>query len=193
MNNINLELLDKILFSKKSSLPKKMQNGISEKEFLNVFKRYFAMPCPEELILFYNWHNGVKVPFSEPVEKYWFLSKFYMNTIDEVQLILSSNDYKLLDKNFFPFASSGHGEHLSVRIEKNINTSSMVYLSQLYDASLDVDTTIYDSLDILIISIIECFNNEAYKIINDSLSIDVELEWKLCSKLNPKSDFWKPS
>ena len=49
---------------------------------------------------------------------------------------------------------------------------------------------IYDSIESMIDTLIECYQNGAYKVANGKLEIDFDLESKTAQKFNPLSEFW---
>ena len=183
----------KLLKDQQAPIFDKLQVGLDFDEIDSLLK-------PEginnaELRLLYKWRNGIK-----DLQNY---------TIDELELFpegimlslsgslshyeIYTQVEKIWDKSLFPIFTNGGGDYFLLDIESESKTEGMVFL---YAPSLllsDSPVTIYDSIENLIDTVLECFKHHAYKLSNEKniVIVDYDLRQKISKNKNPESIYWK--
>lgn len=110
----------------------------------------------------------------------------------------SLDDYKEFssvgywDKTKFPLFGSGGGDYFLINCDEMSSTYSRIYFYSPTNVNFDGMITYFDSLESLILSVIESYQSEAYYLDESkSLGTNTKLERKIVKKYNPNSEYWK--
>jgi len=96
------------------------------------------------------------------------------------------------NRNYFPLFSSGGGDYLLMDLGKGkFEGAIFLYSPALLYSSTPL--TIYDSLEMLLLSVLECYQQKAYDFIDGILETDIDMEFSICKKNNPHSKYWEDS
>lgn len=93
-------------------------------------------------------------------------------------------------ESLFPIFHDGGGEELLFQLGPEEDFGFIYYMSSS-NVYFDTLITYCDSYELLLESVIECYERGAYKIENEILIIDYKLRSKIFEELNPKSEYWK--
>jgi hypothetical protein len=89
-----------------------------------------------------------------------------------------------------PILSSGQGEFLT--IDLNFGDSSPVFCVQPWNPDSETYTTIYDSLNSMLETLITCYKKNVFYISeNGLLEMNFEKTWSISKKFNPNSKYWQ--
>jgi hypothetical protein len=181
LNNINAPVLNYL----KESIPiKEMEVVINQ--FMSIKQ------IPEEVILLYLWHNGTRTFQGIPAENFYLFPTYFLNSVEDIKLLLEENSLLFIEKKMLPIFSSGRGEYLTIDLKSK--EKSKIFCAEPWnsDSGSDIYTDIYDNFDTMFDTIINCFKNKIYYISNDGLlSMDFDKAWEIAKIMNPNSQYWK--
>ena len=142
----------------------------------------------EELFQLYNWHNGMS-DSSEMLGKLEiFPNGFFLSIETAISVYII---YKEKWNNlYFPLFTNNGGDFLLFGVQKKENVNPIYLYSPTVLLSL-IPIQIYDSIENLFTTVLECYKEGVYYFVNDLLEVDYEKELIISKSLNPKSEFWK--
>jgi len=182
------------LINNKHPMVNWIQPGIT-RNFITQKLNNSVIQLPDEVFDLYGWKNGTKIDYIEsrnPGE----LSLFPLGIFAPFDLSLDEYlSYTLggyWNKNLFPLFGSGGGDYHLIDSEKSSHTNSMIYFYSPTNVDFEGTITKFDSLEALIMTLIECYKSKVYSPINESfLEVDFEKEIIISKMYNPKSNYWK--
>lgn len=90
-----------------------------------------------------------------------------------------------------PIVLSNSGDFIAINLKKEDMAVGKMYVFSPSITLSEEMVSIYDSVYSFIATLIECYNTGAYKLSNNLLEVDYELEAEISRKYNPQSNFWK--
>jgi hypothetical protein len=147
----------------------------------------------EKIIELYQWKDGINNDGTVPTNAFEFcsfgvlLSLEYASTIYTSQIL--SNQW---DKSIFPIIGNFSGDFLLYNSDPQSEQYGMISLYSPALFFMEDLPLYYDSIESMIKTTIECFITGAYKYDNKNLLLDVDLDlqYEISAKLNPKSSYW---
>ena len=147
----------------------------------------------EDLMSLYLWHggiNGAAIYDNTFVELFSFGS--FIDLSSAISLLLLDKKTLKIYNNKLPFIQSLTGDVISIDLDNKSPTKGMLLL---LSPSLTLSSnfvTVYDSVKKWIETIIECYNQDVYKLNSDgTLEVNYKIEKEISKKINGNSDFWK--
>jgi len=146
----------------------------------------------DALATFYGWRNGIMNMADGLIGEMELFPNGIILSLEESENIytLYTQD-QVWEKIFFPIFTNGGGDYFLYDVDDKSPTYEMIFL---YAPSLLLDEkpqTIYDSLESLIETQIQCLNNDAYNFDSKGIdNIDYDLLYDISAKCNPKSKYW---
>lgn len=189
----HLDKLFKLLVINHSPLVELLKPGISTAQIQKESQK-LGLPFSDQLSQMYNWKNGVEIEEKSLGIYYLFRLGIYYDLEKATCLYLGLNDTDVYwKKSMFPLFGSGGGEFFLIDLDVNSNTYESIILYYPGNPDFEVTIMIYDSLESLIRTIIECYEKKAYSVIEEKfkhLKIDSKLEKEIAMRNNPKSPYW---
>ena len=153
----------------------------------SLLKLFSKFSLPEHLLQLYGWHNGTSLDL--PI----FTLGFFVSIerMAEIYNYMAGEDefWKL---SMVPIFESRAGEFYLIDCDERSEKYGTIL--KYYPGSVDfkVIIDIYDSLESLFKTILECFQQEAYSYEPDPflLVLDFQLSFKIAIRNNPKSTYW---
>jgi hypothetical protein len=194
LSSLLIELELKLLESK-SFLYNGLDEGLEYEYISELLETASIRIAGSEFYDLYKWKNGVKI-IGEPIRKFWlFRLGIFFSLEYAVELYKGrAGEDEYWKHKMFPIFGSWGGEFYLMDLDPKSNTHGQIYFFDLVSTDFDAVITIYDSLPILIQTIIESYKRNAYSIhLNPDYKfvINWNLEQEISKELNPKSDFWK--
>jgi hypothetical protein len=193
-----IEILIKNLESLNVPVLELLNAPVREKELIKFLNEYFVgIPISKDIKGIFLWHNGTATDHIRPAEIFYLFPGFFLNSIEKIQNIMDAIEsvYFVKEKGFLPLFSSGRGEYLALNLNEFSNEpdSTPIYYLSTWNPSLDVYTTMYDSLYQMFDTINECFKQEVYFMNSNNswLDYDIKRRNRISRKMNPNSDYWK--
>lgn len=168
--------------------PKFYRTGMADLE-LNNLELFMDLPPKSELRDFFAWRNGCLIE-GVPMSKLWLKPGFYPFSASESVL---SNRYcsdNLPDwsRSWYPLLSDGAAGMCFCDI-KRISDGRLPVFD--YDPeSNQVINQIYDNIETMFTTVLECYERRIYFLKDGLLSADFPREVDLSVRLNPKSELW---
>jgi hypothetical protein len=128
---------------------------------------------PDGIAVLYKWHGGTDVSNQVPPENFYLFPNYFLKTIDHIRLQYEENKLQIIENEMFPIFSSGLGEYLTIDLKCGEN--SKIYCLQSWNPDADTYTTIYDSFEIMLDTIIACYKDNAYFTSGEGL-LDMDFE-----------------
>lgn len=157
MNNLTLvEILEKIVSYTgiNPQLKSSLQKGISSEEIASKLNN-FPFILPQEAQLLYQWHNGMKMESDCELFYYHsFLSLDQALAIRNEWLKLNQ-DWSIYPINILPLFSF-EGEYYGIECSEKEQRSGLIWF--IYHANFPV----YNSLKMMLFSILKCYQKGAY-------------------------------
>jgi hypothetical protein len=159
----------------------------------------------ELLICFYEVTNGIDDKFVEGKD-FGEITLFSLAVCDSIETSIESYQYNVIEhsyweKGLFPIFSSGLGDFYLLDLRQHQSTYGMIWLfSPTSIIRFGQACTIYDSLEALLRTIIECYRQRAYFFSMELTSefssgpyrqTNAELEIEIAKVFNPLSDHWQ--
>jgi hypothetical protein len=150
----------------------------------------------DRLISLYTWKNGNRPDLEDTaIERLELFPEAIMLSLDDaiaVNKLYVQQDYMPWQKDTFPLFTNGGGDYLVLDTNTVSGTKGMILSYAPSAIELEEFVPIYDSMELLFVSVIECIRLEAYKYRSDgTIDIDFDLRQKICGQLNPNSGYWK--
>lgn len=190
--------LDEVLYKKRIPIIKFFNNGVDRNNLVELFNK-FAIPFDpiEELFLFFEWHNGINMALldTEPDVDITLFTLGIPCSIEESfrAYLYYSVENSFWTTNLFPLFESSGGDYFLIDFNKNSKGFKKIFFFSPSNPYFQGTISIYDSLLLLIESIIECYEKNIYKLDEamEELIIQPKLETEVFRKNNPLSEYWK--
>lgn len=163
--------------------------GLTDEELLTC-QLFKEVPPPSELHDLYRWRNGSSKP-DVPMGQLWIIPGHYLLSADESdsynRCLAGQPDWTA---TWFPIMSSGSADvHLIDKARITRGTVPVFYNDPEFSPGM---WQIYDSLEAMLTSILECYQEGAYFVNYEGfLDSDARREAAICKRLNPGSDHWR--
>lgn len=142
----------------------------------------------------YSWKNGIKNMEEYSIGELELFPMGIMLSLEDAILHyeIYTKKERIWKESLFPLFTRG-GDYLILDINADSKTAGMILLYSPELLLSDKPETMYDSLEDLFKTILDCFKKGAYRINQDDGTIDVnyDLEQKISTERNPKSEYWK--
>lgn len=172
---------------------KYLNHGAKYIEITSFFKRTFPeFSTSETIIDIYLWHNGTNIIDTIAAENFYFFPAFYFNSLVDIQKIFSLKLYEFEQKQMLPICSSGHGEFLVIDLESfnRDPDNTPIYEVQSWDPKSETFTTRYDNFNIMLDTILKCYELKVFYVSEGLLEMDFDAAWKISKETNPLSKYW---
>jgi hypothetical protein len=172
-----------------------LNNGLNEFDIKQLLTSV-SLPINEEIIYLYSWRNGVSFDNKEISHLELFPEGIFLSLEDAIKTYrISVFQESLWEDLLFPLFTNGAGDYYLFDMNVESETKGMILL---YAPSLllaENPQTIFDSLESFINTVLECYKQKAFKIIDNDgyIDIDYELREQIAKDNNPNSVFWKNS
>lgn len=208
MNEL-LEELESVLIESGNPILQYMDDDIADlphlksKEWILEYFSNQDLECYSELLELYLWKVGcgpeLYIDYSEMTGEEFFirLTTFgnYISFIDSTSMFcqnIITND-SFSDVGMVPFIINGYTEYpifLDMNPQSDTYKSLCLYCPQVTKSEKPV--MMYDSLGSWMRTIIQCYKQKIYHIDErGALITDINAEYILSKKMNPKSPYWK--
>lgn len=190
--NILFEKLTQHLIAGNSPLPGLFQDPIY-KATVDKHVGGLNITLPEEVYTLYSWHNGIIDTENYTFGQLWI---FPLGIFIPIERSIEGYHYYagkdgFWEKSMFMLLEAGGGEMYLIDCDPNSPTYCQILKHNNGAVDHDIVTPIFDSLESLFISIVECFEKRAfYHNVKGAIQSDPELENAIFKKNNPKSKFW---
>ena len=189
-----LDELLKQLHISKSPLIDLLQNGVTKASAEPLIKKY-EINFPEELFDLYSWKNGI----GRSEQRIYKLGELYLfnlgifRSINESLEIYQRCSGQFWANELFPVFESGGGDYYLVCCKEGTFSFGKVYFFSPSSPDFQGIISIFDDLETLVETVIECYANNVYYFESDSpfLQINDALERDIAIRINPGSDYWK--
>jgi hypothetical protein len=195
MSNLkdNLTKLEQILISKNAEVIKYLKSGLADSDINNFLKEYRLKPdLYNDLTTLYSWHGGTTLT-KIPTGNFYLFPTFYLLSIDEIKDVINYQNsfYTFKEKNLLPILSSGD-DYICLSVQPD-GKPPLLYYSSISNVDIDeVHTPIFDTVDKMIETIINCFQNSVFE--KRGLYIEIinlQLYKEIATTNNPLSLYWK--
>lgn len=189
-----LLILEKLLIEKGNPILKSMEEPRDYDELIELITNY-KFSFLKDFVDFYSWKGGLNsaLLFKEEAFDYE-LSSF--GNFFEISGMLSFFTMERIsktltyEKKYFPFFFNSSGDRIIIDLIEKSKTFGKIFIFSPSITMSPKPMQIYDSIESMIDTLIECYQNGAYKVANGKLEIDFDLESKTAQKFNPLSEFW---
>jgi hypothetical protein len=197
-----VELCEQLLLElerAKSPVLSYLQPGISESEVDSRLKSAnIDIVFPEEVHALYGWRNGINNEDAE-TKTLGALRLFKLGIFVSLDFSISNYlewviQYDYWPKGLFPLFDSGAGgDYYLIDTNKQSVTHGMILYYSVSNPYFQGTSSIFDSLDLCLTTIIECYREKAYYFNPDSSALQIEspLEMAIWRKRNPNSEYYK--
>lgn len=186
-----LTTFEKCLQNANAPILKKLRDGLDTETLESILK--IEGISHKNLIELYSWKNGIKDSINKIIGKIELFPSAIMLACDESleDYIICAQQEDIWSKNLFPIFTNGGGNYLLFDIDDKSTTFEMILI---YDPMLLLSAqpqTIYDSLENLIQTQIECLVKGTYNFDSEGITdINYDLKYEISAKMNPKSKYW---
>jgi len=192
-NELLLTILEQKLARVHPLLLKNLNDGLTIKD-IDKISVALGVTFTTDVYDMFSWKNGVRMDGSFPLtQKLIFPTGIPFSlseAVDRYNLLALSKHF--IEPNYFPLFSNGKDDVLLIDLDQDSDTYSMM---SLYSPALlgnnGSPVTIYDSFSLMLQTILECYNKNAYWIDQDNLQVDNDLRYDIACQLNPGSQFWQ--
>jgi hypothetical protein len=179
----------------KSPLVNFLQPGIST-DYINKEIKNIGIVLPPEVYQLYSWKNGTNNEKKPLGAKWMFPGGKFANIEDSVSAYhYYAGKDGIWKKQMFMLFMSGGGEMYLIDCNKNAVSYGMILRHSIGAVDTAVLTTVYDSLESLIDTLLACYQEDAFFYAEEFntmvLQANFEKAVKISRKINPKSDLWK--
>jgi len=186
-----LEEFESLLNNLNAPILKKLTKGTSVEEINSTLEYRWV---PEEIVQLYSWHDGTNIQDKGLLGEFWiFRMGSFMSSARAMRFYKKRAG---IDPHWdylkFPIFESLGGELFLVDIDKSSSTVGRIYFYSVRAVDFDTVISVYDSLEALFLTIIDCFRQRAYfyNVESGNLEFNDELVIKISRKYNPNSRFW---
>jgi len=161
-------------------------------EIINIFNT-LGLSDPVLLEL-YKWRNGIPNQEDLPTNAFRIFPFGVFPPLNDVlqfqELGVSEECWK---KSLISIVASYSGDFLLYESSRKSENYGMLFLYSPNLGYVEDVISYYDSVETMLLTIIQCFYEDALNYINieSGLNIDWDMYFEISSKLNPKSDYWK--
>jgi hypothetical protein len=170
-----------------------LQNGIKPEvaESMLLEQKLYS----SDLVDLFSWKNGCRTEDIEQfaIEKLELFPEGIMMSIQESLTVYNiyTADLFSWQPGLFPIFANGGGSYLLLDLVLTSQTYGKILLYDPVPINVQNIVPIYDSIDLLVQSAIECINVGAYNYKSDqTIALNFELRHQVCAKLNPRSAYW---
>jgi hypothetical protein len=198
MNNVHtkLDIILDYLIKQNCPIVKLLQTGLTVED-INRFMIDIPISLPDEMFSLFTWRNGVNSEVENFVGATMLFpgSAFYdfSNAVNRYKEAVGYDKFWNASK-FLIFDSPG-GEMLLIECDPKSTHYGRIYLHDIGSPDFETLISIYDSLDSLLDTIIECYSENVF-ICNSITGVktrDNEMafrEVEISKKYNPESLYW---
>lgn len=185
--------LESILIDVKNPIVNKLIKPENSKNIIELLENY-KLGIVQDFIDLYSWKNGIDSALIFDEAGYENELTSY-GSFFELSSLLSYYELELItgvlyNKKYFAFFYSIAGDRILIDLEKKSKTFGKIFI---YAPSITLSSEpikIFDSLELMIDTIIQCYEKKAYTIIDGELNINFDLESEISKKMNRESEFW---
>lgn len=188
-----LLLLEKLLIEKESPVVKSLNEPIEYDELVEKITNH-KFSFLKDFVDFYQWKDGQKLNlFTKGAFEYELTSFGNFFDIDTLLsfFILEKVTKKLPYENkYLAFFFNSCGDRIVIDLKEKSKTFGRLFIFAPSVTLSSKPMQIFDSIECMVDTIIECYQKGAYKIDNGKLIIDFDLESRIAQEINPNSEFW---
>lgn len=149
---------------------------------------------PDEVYTLYSCKNGTSEGLNYNLGQLWIFPLGQFSSLEDslraYRSFVGRDDF--WKKEMFMLFMSGGGELFLLDCDKQSPTFKMILLHSVGATDYEVIITIYDSLESLFATTIECLESGAYYYDKSgTLNHDMRKEKVIAKKYNPKSAYWR--
>lgn len=165
-----------------------LQNGLSKNEIDEKLEGVLKSYHP--IYDVFTVANGMQVE-NKPIGALLLFDYGIPLTLDEALKLYRINlRDELWSATLFPLFDSGGSDFLLIQLDEESVDYKRIFLFSPAQAFETQYMIIYDSLEAMFRSIIECYDKNIYYIQDGFLEVDNDRLFPTCRKLNPNSDYW---
>ncbi len=185
---------DKTLENKANFLYNKLLEPKSESDILKTLdylgiKDLFAKT---QLVTLYSWKNGIEYNPSEYTNLYDYSGTGVLLPLQFIEDIYHSGGKEEWEPETIPIIGNYKGEYLYLDTNSESDTYKMLLLYSKSALSISPMLTIYDSIESMLETIIECFDSGTFQYMEGKgLVQDIENMFEISKRSNPTSEYWQ--
>lgn len=161
-----------------------------------VLRHINALPIqlPSEIVEVFMWRNGVERSVQKCLQYALITPDFFLLSLDEAInyyegfQTASNIDPERYDSNWFPLFANGGGDYYFINCDREAH-SIIGYFSH-YDELDESPPVLYTSLSMMLATIIRCYQEEAYYVLNGRIEGDLQKEASISQLINSGTKFW---
>lgn len=191
-----LEIIHGILVDKESPLVNLLQPPLQKEEIKKKIAS-FSMILPEEVYSLFGWMNGVDSSIEHFLGAAWLFpggGYYEFERAFEMYREEAGKD-DFWNRSKFGIFESGGGDTYLIECAQNSPDFGKIYLYDIGSVDFDRMISIYDSLESLLSTIIECYTDQIY-VCDKVTGVQTPdratflKEVLIAKKYNPNSEFW---
>lgn len=178
-----------------TELLKMLQIGLTNDEISQLLFKIEGL-SDEKLHVLYNWRNGIKYDSEWTVGEFYFFSLGVMLSLEDViqHINYLQESINTGSKFLLPLFASGNGDYVLYQADIKSKDFGCLFLHAPMLTLSEKPVSIYDSLETLLKTVIECYKQGAYRIGDDgTLNVDYNIEQQVSRSINKNAEFWKPN
>jgi hypothetical protein len=182
--------LETSLRNSKAPILDRLNHGNRDEETTRIFG---LLSIPNVVIDLYRWKNGTKIDTQSKIGENWlFRMGMFMSSERAIECYRKKAGSSW-DLGLLPLFESRGGEYYLIDLNSDSRNFGKILFHSIGAVDFDTIITIYDSLEALFETILECFNQSAYHYDPEVKTLEFEpiLERNIAKKHNPKSEYWK--
>ncbi|WP_269226671.1 SMI1/KNR4 family protein [Flavobacterium eburneipallidum] len=189
-----LLILEKVLVEKGNPIVNSMEEPKDYDELFELITNY-KFSFSKDFIDFYLWKGGLKSTLLFTEEAFDCELTAFGNFF-EIDGLLSFFTMERISKTlpyenkFLAFFLNSSGDRVIIDLKEKSKTFGKIFIFSPSITLSSKPMQIFDSVESMVDTIIECYQKEAYKISNGKLEIDYDLESEIAQAINPHSEFW---
>lgn len=189
-----LSILGKILIEKGNPIDNLMEEPKDYDELFELLTNY-KFSFLKDFIDFYLWKGGLKWTLLFKEEAFDCELTSFGNFF-EIDGLLSFFTMERISKTlpyenkFLAFFLNSSGDRVMIDLKEKSKTFGKIFIFAPSITLSSKPMKIFDSVESMVDTIIECYQKEAYKISNGKLEINYDLESEIAQTINPHSEFW---
>lgn len=188
-----LLLLEKLLIEKGNPVIKEMEESRDYEELVEMITNY-KFSYLKDFVDFYSWKRGHKSSFFKEEAFEYELTSF--GNFFDIEPLLSFFTMERISKalpynnKYLAFFFNSCGDRVVIDLKEKSKTFGKLFLFAPSITLSSKPMQIFDSIECMVDTIIECYQKEAYKIENGKLVVDFDLESEIARNINTNSEFW---
>lgn len=188
-----LLLLEKLLIERGNPVIKEMEESRDYEELVEMISNY-KFSFLKDFVDFYLWKRGHKSSFFKEESFEYELTSFgnFFDIEPLLSLFMMERISKTLpyDNKYLAFFFNSCGDRVVIDLKEKSKTFGKLFVFAPSITLSSKPMQIFDSIECMVDTLIECYQKGAYKIDNGKLVIDFDLESEIAQKNNPDSKFW---